>query len=193
MTQTKKKNKNTEYEHFTRKVFACLSEQKAVKTITLQHNMKLQGKSGARHQIDVYWEYEQDGRLHKVAIECKNYAKKLSIGKVRDFYGVLVDIDGLRDIMVTKVGYQSGAMKYASSVGVHLKELRSPTKPECIAGQIITDFHISMRRCLYLIDKEWTSSHNIDINHYLRWMDAMSIKNEQQWVNASHVPLERKS
>ena len=76
------RNKNTEYEQFTRKVFVGLSSQKRVKTIKLQHNVKLLGKSDTHHQIDVYWEYEKDGQLHKVAIECKNYTNKVSIGKV---------------------------------------------------------------------------------------------------------------
>ena len=109
MSQTR--NKNTEYEQFTRQVFAGLSSQKRVKTIKLQHNVKLLGNSGTRHQIDVYWEYEKDGQLHKVAIECKNYSKNVPIGKVRDFYGVIDDIDDLQGIMITRKGFQDGAKK----------------------------------------------------------------------------------
>lgn len=187
------RNKNTEYEQFTRKVFAGLSSQKRVKTIKLQHNVKLLGKSDTHHQIDVYWEYEKDGQLHKVAIECKNYTNKVSIGKVRDFYGVLADIEGLQGIMITKAGYQSGAKKYALSKGIHLKELREPIGKESLAGRIITDFHVSMRRCLYLVDEDWAKQHGFDIKPYLRWLDMMSIEHKSQWVNASHIPLERKS
>lgn len=190
MAQTR--NKNTEYEQFTRKVFAGLSSQKRVKTIKLQHNVKLLGKSDTHHQIDVYWEYEKDGQLHKVAIECKNYTNKVSIGKVRDFYGVLADIEGLQGIMITKAGYQSGAKKYALSKGIHLKELREPIGEESLAGRIITDFHVSMRRCLYLVDEDWAKQHGFDIKPYLRWLDMMSIEHKSLWVNASHIPIERK-
>lgn len=186
------RNKNTEYEQFTRKVFAGLSLQKRVKTIKLQHNVKLLGKSDTHHQIDVYWEYEKDGQLHKVAIECKNYTNKVSIGKVRDFYGVLADIEGLQGIMITKAGYQSGAKKYALSKGIHLKELREPIGEESLAGRIITDFHVSMRRCLYLVDEDWAKRHGFDIKPYLRWLDMMSIEHKSLWVNASHIPIERK-
>ena len=186
------RNKNTEYEQFTRKVFAGLSLQKRVKTIKLQHNVKLLGKSDTHHQIDVYWEYEKDGQLHKVAIECKNYTNKVSIGKVRDFYGVLADIEGLQGIMITKAGYQSGAKKYALSKGIHLKELREPIGEESLAGRIITDFHVSMRRCLYLVDEDWAKQHGFDIKPYLRWLDMMSIEHKSLWVNASHIPIERK-
>ena len=186
------RNKNTEYEQFPRKVFAGLSSQKRVKTIKLQHNVKLLGKSDTHHQIDVYWEYEKDGQLHKVAIECKNYTNKVSIGKVRDFYGVLADIEGLQGIMITKAGYQSGAKKYALSKGIHLKELREPIGEESLAGRIITDFHVSMRRCLYLVDEDWAKQHGFDIKPYLRWLDMMSIEHKSLWVNASHIPIERK-
>ena len=186
------RNKNTEYEQFTRKVFAGLSSQKRVKTIKLQHNVKLLGNSGTRHQIDVYWEYEKDGQLHKVAIECKNYSKNVPIGKVRDFYGVIDDIDGLQGIMITRKGFQDGAKKYASSKNIHLKELRAPIGEESLAGRIITDFHISKRRCLYLVDEDWAKQHGFDIQPYLRWLDMMSIEHKSQWVNASHIPIERK-
>ena len=190
MAQTR--NKNTEYEQFTRKVFAWLSSQKRVKTIKLQHNVKLLGNSGTRHQIDVYWEYEKDGQLHKVAIECKNYSKNVPIGKVRDFYGVIDDIDDLQGIMITRKGFQDGAKKYASSKNIHLKELRAPIGKESLAGRVITDFHISMRRCLYLVDEDWAKQHGFDIKPYLRWLDMMSIEHKSQWVNASHIPIERK-
>lgn len=186
-------NKNTEYEQFTRKVFAGLSSQKRVKTIKLQHNVKLLGNSGTRHQIDVYWEYEKDGQLHKVAIECKNYSKNVPIGKVRDFYGVIDDIDGLQGIMITRKGFQDGAKKYAASKNIHLKELRAPIGKESLAGRIITDFHISTRRCLYLVDEDWAKQHRFDIKPYLHWSDMMSIELKSQWVTATHIPIERKS
>ena len=191
MAQTR--NKNTEYEQFTRKVFAGLSSQKRVKTIKLQHNVKLLGNSGTRHQIDVYWEYEKDGQLHKVAIECKNYSKNVPIGKVRDFYGVIDDIDGLQGIMITRKGFQDGAKKYASSKNIHLKELRAPIGEESLAGRIITDFQISMRRCLYLVDEDWAKQHGFDIRPYLRWLDIMSCNNDHKWKDAIHIPIARNS
>lgn len=150
------------------------------------------GNSGTRHQIDVYWEYEKDGQLHKVAIECKNYSKNVPIGKVRDFYGVIDDIDDLQGIMITRKGFQDGAKKYAASKNIHLKELRAPIGKESLAGRVITDFHISMRRCLYLVDEDWAKQHGFDIKPYLRGLDMMSIEHKSQWVNASHIPIERK-
>lgn len=50
------------------------------------HNVKLIGKSGQKHQIDVYWEYQYDNTIFKITIECKNYNHTVSICKVRDFF-----------------------------------------------------------------------------------------------------------
>lgn len=47
------------------------------------------------------------GVTHRVAIECKNYSSEVSVGKVRDFFGVLHDISNVNGIfrpkLVTKV------------------------------------------------------------------------------------------
>ncbi|MDR1810876.1 MAG: restriction endonuclease [Prevotella sp.] len=147
-------NPNIEYERFTQEIYQGLINAEGVKTIDVQHNVKLTEKSGQEHQIDVYWEYEYAGVKHKIAIECKNYNSAVPIGKVRDFYGVLSDLTNVAGIMVTKVGYQAGAKKYAAQYGINLKELRTPSEEDGRAGEI--DIHIKMniRRRLFLLDDE---------------------------------------
>ena len=125
-------NPNIEYEKFTQEIYQELVNADVLKTTEVQHNVKLKGRSGQEHQIDVYWEYEIAGTKHKVAIECKNYNKTVGIAKVRDFYGVLHDLNNVAGIMVTKVGYQKGAKEYASEYGISLKELRTPNPGEAI-------------------------------------------------------------
>lgn len=107
-------NANIEYEKFTQEIYQELVNADVVKSTKVKHNIKILGKSGQKHQIDVYWEYEIAGVLHKVAVECKNYNKPIPISKVRDFYGVLSDLDNVSGIMVTKIGYQEGAKKLAA-------------------------------------------------------------------------------
>ena len=115
-------NENTEYEKLAQEIYQAISYAEAVKNINVQHNVKLPGKSGCNHQIDVYWEFEMMGIKHCVAIECKNYSSEVSVGKVRDFFGVLHDVGNTKGIFVTKVGYQSGAEKFANHYGIVLKE-----------------------------------------------------------------------
>ena len=50
-------NPNTEYEKFAQEIYQGLLNEESIKAIQVQHNVKLRGKSGQLHQVDVYWEY----------------------------------------------------------------------------------------------------------------------------------------
>ena len=56
-------NPNTEYEKFAQEVYRELAKTDVVKTIDVKHNILLTGRSGQKHQIDVYWEYEKSDSL----------------------------------------------------------------------------------------------------------------------------------
>ena len=45
---------------------------------------------------------------------------------MRDFFGVLSDIGEIQGILVTKVGFGSGAITFADHYGIQLKEIRFP-------------------------------------------------------------------
>jgi hypothetical protein len=117
----------TEYEKFVQSVYEAVLSAEGVETVEVQHNIKLQGNSGCNHQIDVYWEFRLAGQLYRTAIECKSFNDLVNVGRVRDFYGVLVDVPGLIGIFATKIGYQSGAKLFADHYGISLKEVREPT------------------------------------------------------------------
>lgn len=153
-------NENTEYERLAREIYQAISDAEGVKNINVQHDIKLPGKSGCNHQIDVYWEFEMMGIKHSVAIECKNYSSEVSVGKVRDFFGVLHDVGNTKGIFVTKVGYQSGAEKFANYYGIVLKELRFPTVKdwEGRVKNIVLTIHalfIDVKERNFDIDIDW--------------------------------------
>ena len=183
-------NPNIEYEKFTQEIYQELVNADVLKTTDVQHNVKLKGRSGQEHQIDVYWEYEIAGTKQKVAIECKNYNKTVGIAKVRDFYGVLHDLNNVAGIMVTKVGYQKGAKEYASEYGISLKELRTPNPGEAIIGEVEMNFDISVRRCLFLVDADYAETDKFSVTKYKHFLDWMSLNNESSWINATHIHLE---
>lgn len=136
--------KGVDYENFVRSVYESILAQDNVKTIDVKHNVSVDGKSGCRHQIDVYWEFKLAGKLYRTAIECKNFSSEVPIGRIRDFYGVLIDVPNLTGIFATKVGYQSGARKYAEHYGIDLKELREPTDSDWVGRvrDIDLNFHV---------------------------------------------------
>lgn len=156
-------NANTEYELFTREVYRQLSAYHQTGFTKVQHNIKLKGRSGCEHQIDVYWEYKKDGITHRVAIECKNYNKRVSKEKVSAFYGIISDLDDVKGIMVSKKGFQKGAKQFAEHYGISLKELREPEGEETILGIINVGFHTERKWPLYKVDKKWATEHNIDV------------------------------
>lgn len=182
-------NKGSKYEVFTQQVYQILlNAEWPGKNICVQHDVKLVGISRQEHQIDVYWEYELAGIKHKVAIECKEYSRPLSIGKVRDFYGVLVDLQGVKGIIVASNGFQKGAMEFAKSYGINLKELSVSDEVPVIA-EIVGHFHMSRRRRLFLIDEDWASEKGWNLDSYRTRLSMMSMTGKE-WLNATHLPLQ---
>ena len=182
-------NLSTAFECFTQRIYQRLVNSEVLKPTLVRHNVKLTGKSGCEHQIDVYWEYEKDGVMNRVAIECKNYDSNVSIGKVRDFYGVLHDLGNVRGIMVTSQGYQKGAKKYAESYGISLKKLRRPEWNESI-GSITTVSEMDCVHRLYKIDEEWAAEHNFSIDRQRNIYASFSPEKADYWRAAMHLPIE---
>ena len=124
---------DTEYEKLTKEVYDEILNTEGFNTIEVKHNVNIEGKSGQKHQIDVYWEFTIAGVNHCVAVECKNYTSPVSVGKIRDFSAALDDIGNIQGIFITKTGYQAGAKKFAKHKGIELKHLREPTELDLIS------------------------------------------------------------
>lgn len=184
-------NPNIEFELFAQRVYQKLLNSELIKPITVKHNVKLVGKSGCEHQIDVYWEYEAKGTIHKVVIECKDYNSTVPIGKVRDFFGVLYDLDRVKGIMVSSKGFQKGAKTFAEHYGISLQSLRAPERNEPI-GSITTQTSANIRHCLFLIDEEWAAEHKFDIQRLRDFYSQFQFEKAEYWQKATHFPMETK-
>ena len=181
-------NQNTEYELLAKEIYQDLINSQGI-TVDVQHNVKLEGRENQTHQIDVYWEYEIAGVKNKVAIECKNYNKLVSIGKVRDFYGVLADIGNINGIMISKKGFQSGAITYAKKYGINLKELRKPTDNDwqgrmrkiTLSTSII---YPRIKSLNIVVDEEWVRS-NFEIKKDDKFAYSINGLNNEIWITTS--------
>ena len=183
-------NRNTEYELFTQDIYQRLLKAEGFDSTKVQHNVKLKGRSGQDHQIDVYWEYTIGGVTQKVAIECKNYNRPIPIRNVRDFSGVLNDMNNVAGIMVTRMGYQKGAKEYASHYGIKLMELRPPLAPEdYIIAQIRLTTDIHSRRTLFLIDPTWAKNNDINLDAYIKRIKSFGFNKESD-PYPRHIPLQ---
>ncbi len=142
---------STEYEQYVRDIQQALLKAQKLETVEALHDIELMGSSGQPHQIDVYWEYRLAGVTHKVALECKLRRRKVDLGIVRDFWGVIDDISGLRGVIVSPLGFTSGAVRYAQSKGIGLKVIR-PANEEDYEGRI-------RAICVILLLKQATNLH----------------------------------
>ena len=181
-------NPNTEFELFTRRIYQKLVNNDVLKPTKVQHNVKLKGKSGCEHQIDVYWEYEIAGNKHRVAIECKNYNSKIPIGRVRDFFGALYDLGDVEGIMVTTNGYQKGAKLFADNYNIKLQVISLPN-PDDIIGELLIQVHADVRHCLFLIDEEYAKQKNLNLQRCRKILAAIDSDNSEKWLKATHLPL----
>ena len=184
-------NPNLGFELFTQRIYQKLVNNDVLKPTQVQHNVKLEGRSGCKHQIDVYWEYEIAGNLHRVAIECKNYDTLIPVGKVRDFQSVLADLNNVNGIMVSRKGYQDGAKKFAAEYGISLKVVRQPAWNETI-GSITTVVHADIRHILFLIDEEWIAEHNFDLDRLRKFYSSFQFDKADYWQAATHFPIDTK-
>ncbi|MBI3818847.1 MAG: restriction endonuclease [Planctomycetes bacterium] len=128
-------DKSKNYEILTRAIYQSILKSQGTEKIEVQHNQVIEGRSGVGHQIDVLWQFRIANIEHKVIVECKDYATTLTLGRVRDFFGVVHDIGNVSGIIVTKVGFQSGAVEFAEHYGINLKLLRKPSDADW-AGRV---------------------------------------------------------
>lgn len=119
MFRIKKKNTGKQYEELVEYVYKQLSDFSG-KKITVERNIKIKGKSGAFHQIDVYYQFEMNGITHKVVIECKDHKQRVEKGMVQSFKGVIDDIGNCSGIFASRNGFQSGAIEYAKYYDIEL-------------------------------------------------------------------------
>ncbi len=136
------KMSSVEYEKLTQTLYQLFLKNQDLDNIEVKHNTSVVGKSGAKHQIDVYWEHRIAGKKYLTFIECKHYKDAVSIGHIRNFHAVLMDT-GATGIFVTTVGYQSGAQKYAKFYQIDTKLVKH-TEEDDLTGRIrkiITHIH----------------------------------------------------
>lgn len=114
-----KKNTGKEYEELIKYVYEELSHYSG-KDIKIQKDIKILGKSGCKHQIDVYYEFEINGITHKVVIECKDHKNRVEKQLIEAFKGTLDDIGGCIGIFASRNGFQKGALDFAKYYNIEL-------------------------------------------------------------------------
>ncbi|CAI3803983.1 restriction endonuclease [Rheinheimera sp. MM224] len=113
-------NQNTEYELLVVQIHQGMLKFDGVENISVEHNVTITGKSGATHQIDVYWEFKLAGVTYRTCVECKNYKTAIKKSQVAAFAEILRDIGNANGIIATTSSYQKGAKLLAQANNIRL-------------------------------------------------------------------------
>ncbi len=128
------------YEELTEHLMRRIGDADAISTLRLERKVTLPGRA-TENEIDVVWEFrDRDGRLVRLLFECRSYASRITQQALHSWRSVVDDVSeaGVETIgvMVTTVGYQSGAQRVADTYGIVICELRSPTGAD-LAGRLV--------------------------------------------------------
>lgn len=141
------KNTGKGFEVLTQEIFQAILDydDPKQKTIAVEQNKILKGKSGVTHQIDVYWAFERAGIKYQTLVEVKDWKSKVKQDQIQSFHSVLLDIPGQpTGIFVSKNGFQRGAELYARTNGISLAVIKQGISNDINFSHIFVDhYHTS--------------------------------------------------
>lgn len=166
---------SVEYEKLTKQIYSQILKEEGLNNINVKHNVKIPGKSGVKHQIDVFWQHTYAGTSQNVIIECKYYTYPVSLIHVRNMLGLLQDIPNSTGIIVTTHDFQSGVKRFADFYGIKLKRIRPPKDSDWdgaiqiinIEGQFYRNNYINIEVILDATDQttlDYAKSKNFNIS-----------------------------
>jgi len=85
-----------------------------------RHNVKLVGRSGVKHQIDVYAEYKAPLHTSKIVVECKSYDKPIDKDIVIKLIHEVEDLGVDKGILITTSYFTPDAVSTAEGYNVDL-------------------------------------------------------------------------
>lgn len=83
-----------------------------------RRNLILEGRSGGRHEIDVYAEKSDGITTFKIAVECKAWEKPIEKDVVSKISYVVSDLGLNKAVVVSLQGYRLGAKQAADELGI---------------------------------------------------------------------------
>lgn len=85
-----------------------------------RHNVWLKGRSGVKHQIDVYAVYRAPLHVDRIVVECKAYGRPVDKDRVMKLAQVVQDLGVEKGILVTTSRFTSAAIATARGLNIDL-------------------------------------------------------------------------
>lgn len=102
---------------------------KNVDSTKIYQNLKLLDNCGVEREFDIFIKLYTPHAQFNIAIECKDYNRKIEIGKIDEFQSKCSDLPKIhRKIFVSREGFQSGAIAKAKHHDIELLLLKKVSK-----------------------------------------------------------------
>ena len=111
--------------------------------VTVEHNVRLVGRSGAPRQIDVVVRHREGLYEHLIIIECKHWKDRVGRDKVDALATSVRDLNASRGVLFSVMGFESGAVTQAKAEGIDLFTVREPTDEEWGLPGRHVDFYLT--------------------------------------------------
>jgi Restriction endonuclease len=109
--------------------------------VSVEHNVVLQGRSGAPRQIDVLIRHKQGLYEHLVIAECKCWNSAVERLHVDALATTVREVGAARGVIFSTKGFQSGAITQAKAENIDLFVVRDPSAEEWgLPGRIVDVF-----------------------------------------------------
>lgn len=124
------RRENDDWKEFERFIYDAFRRQ----GLKVHRDVRIKGRSGTRHQIDVFAEFRKAGLDFRVIIECKYLNKKVGLNIIREIDGLIDDVRAEKAVVVSRKGFTRGALRFASDKNIGLVSAND------ILGDV--DFHL---------------------------------------------------
>lgn len=107
-------------------------------SVSVEHNVTLVGRSGARRQIDVVVRHKEGLYEHLIIVECKHWKSNVERLHVDALTTSVRDLGASRGVIFSTAGFQTGAVEAAKHENVDLFRVRDLSDAEWGApGQVV--------------------------------------------------------
>ena len=119
----------TEFELLTKEIFERELLNKFDQKIHIDHQ-KIFRKNGYNYKIDLSYSFTIAGIEYLNIIECKYWDTRIKRSMINSVQSVASDIKAHKAIIVTKRGFQKGAISFAKNFGIALVKISCDSKLE---------------------------------------------------------------
>jgi hypothetical protein len=122
-----KKASGREFEELTEEIYQRLVQNCEFEKV--ERNVRIESQDGKR-QIDILLTVETMGLSIKTMVECKDYNKKVNVKVVDEVDSKMRDVGASKAVIVSKLGFTSGAISKARRLNINLCTAHEAQNPK---------------------------------------------------------------